>query len=214
MEEQHKHQVRTQVADLLGLAGPEKVHVVVLPAMEVRMEPVTLSQKAQLGASIEAEFYARKERTKVPQTPTPLDDASLLAVCTTCRGTCCKAGENHAFLTRTVLSRVKKEQRIATDASLLAAYLDRVPKAAREGSCIYHGAQGCALPRAMRSETCNRFLCYPLKQLGRDFSRTGYAQVAVSTVAENEDRMLLLTDGEARQVRTENGKLVDSESPE
>ncbi len=209
MNEQEKHRVRTQVADRLGLAGPEKVDLVVLPAMQVRMEPVTRSRTAQLAASIEAEFHARKERTRVPKATTPLDDASLLAVCGTCRGTCCKAGENHAFLTRSVLSRVKREQRIATDASLLASYLDRVPQDARQGSCIYHGAQGCALPRAMRSETCNRFICYPLKQLGRDYSRPGYAQLAVSTVANSQNRMLLLRDGEATHL-----DLTDGDGPE
>ncbi|MBV1857843.1 MAG: hypothetical protein KUG77_05475 [Nannocystaceae bacterium] len=204
MNEQEKRQARTKVAAQLGLAGPEKVDLVVLPGMEVRMEPVTPGRKDQLAASLDAEVYARRERTRVPKTPTPLDDASLLAVCQTCRGACCKAGENHAFLTRRVLSRVKAELRVVSEAALLESYLDRVPTVAREGSCIYHGAQGCALPRAMRSETCNRFLCYPLKQLGRDFSRAGYAQLAVSTVPENEDRMLLLSDGEARVVRPEH----------
>ncbi len=200
MNEQLEHQLRTKVAEHLELAGIEKVEVVVLPALEVRMEPVTRARKGLLAASLDAELYARRDRTKTPQTPTPLDDASLGAVCRTCRGACCKAGENHAFLTRAVLSRVKKERRFATDASLLESYLDQVPTLARRGSCIYHGADGCALPRTMRSETCNRFLCYPLKQLGKDFSRAGYAQLVVSPVAKSEDRMLLLHDGEATPV--------------
>ncbi|MGH1340275.1 MAG: hypothetical protein ACRBN8_01895 [Nannocystales bacterium] len=198
-KEQDRLRVRTQVAQGLGLAGPEKVELVVLPAAEVKMVPVTRARKDELATSIEAEFYARKDRTKVPQTSTPLDDASILAVCGTCRGACCKAGEGHAFLTRSVLSRVRVEQRLATDAALLESYLDHVPEVAREGSCIFHGALGCALPRAMRSETCNRFLCFPLKQLGRDFGRPGYAQLAVSTVGDDDDegdRMLLLSNGE------------------
>lgn len=211
MNEQEKHQLRTLTAERLGLAGPEKVDLVVLPAMEVRMEPVTPARRDQLAASIEAEFYARKDRTRVRETPTPLDDASVFAVCRTCLGTCCKAGEDHAFLTRAVLSRVKTKLRIATDASLLESYLERVPKNARAGSCIYHGAQGCALPRAMRSETCNRFLCYPLRQLGRDFSSAGYAQLAVSTAMQGEDRVLLLSHGEPRRVRPESGRLADAE---
>lgn len=208
MNEQDKHQLRTRVAERLRLAGPEKVDLVVLPAMTVHMEPVTRARKDQLAASIEAAFDARIDRTRVPKTPTPLGDASLLAVCRTCRGACCKSGETHAYLTRAVLSRVKAEQRIANEASLLESYLDRVPTTARQGSCIYHGSQGCALPRSMRSETCNRFLCYPLKQLGRDFSRAGYAQLAVSTVADEEDRMLLLSDGETRRVRPKSWKLA------
>jgi hypothetical protein len=47
-----------------------------------------------------------------------------------------------------------------------------------------------------------------LKQLGRDFSSAGYAQLAVSTVAEKEDRMLLLSDGETRRVRPKSWKLA------
>jgi hypothetical protein len=203
VDDRDQHQLRTRVAQRLGLAGPHKVDVVVLPAMEVRMEPVTRARKDALAASIEAAFAARIDRTKIPETPTPLDDASILAVCRTCRGNCCKSGENHAYLTRAVLSRVKTEQRIANDSSLLQSYLDRVPEAAQRGGCIFQGAAGCALPRPMRSETCNRFLCYPLKRLGRDFSRPGYAQVAVSTVADDDDRVLLLSDGETRRIRPE-----------
>lgn len=169
--------------------------------MNEGLEPVTGARKDELAASIEAAFHERIDRTKVSETPTPLDDESLLAVCRTCRGSCCKSGETHAYLTRAVLARVKTEQRIATNASLLQAYLARVPEVAYQNSCIYHGAEGCALPRAMRSQTCNRFLCYPLKQLGRDFALAGYAQLAVSTASDEEDRLLLLSEGETRPVR-------------
>ena len=190
--------LRVRVAEALGLAGPQKVHLVALPTAKERMEPVSQDRRELLAANIEAEFAARKDRTRVPKTPTPLDDASLLAVCGTCRGACCKWGEDHAYLTRAVLSRVKAERRIASNATLLQAYLERIPETSREGSCIYHGEDGCALPRSMRSETCNRFVCHPLKQLGRDFSQPGYAQLAVSSGGEGAERVLLLSDGEAR----------------
>lgn len=201
MDEREKHRLRARVAERLRLAGPEKVHLVVLPAMKASLEPVTNARKDELAASIEAAFHERIDRTKVRETPTPLDEDTLLAVCRTCRGSCCKSGETHAYLTRAVLSRVKAEQRIATNASLLESYLARVPKLAHHGSCIYHGSGGCALPRAMRSQTCNRFLCYPVKQLGRDFASAGYAQLAVSRTGDEEDRVLLLRDGETRAVR-------------
>lgn len=204
MHEQDKQDLRTRVARSLALAGPEKVHLVVVPTTNERMEAVTRARKARLAASIENEFHARKDRTRVPKTPTPLDDASVLAVCSTCRGACCKWGEDHAYLTRRVLSRVKAEKGITRDASLLADYLDRVPETVREGSCIFHGSRGCALPRSMRSETCNRFLCYPLKELGRDFSSAGHVQLAVAMVADEEPRILLLDQGETRTLRPED----------
>lgn len=28
-----------------------------------------------------------------------------------------------------------------------------------EGSCIFHGSQGCTLDRAMRSDVCNAYFC-------------------------------------------------------
>lgn len=98
---------------------------------------------------------------------------------------------------------MKAEQKVASEAALLEDYLERVPRVARAGSCIYHGEQGFALPREMRSETCNRYLCYPLKQLGKDFSSAGHAQLAVSIAPENgeEDRMLLLSEGETQRVQ-------------
>ena len=201
MHEPKKTQLRTLAAKRLKLAGAEKVELVVLPVMNMRMEPVTRARKAQLAESIEEAFYARIDRTKVEKTPTPLDDASLLAVCRTCRGACCKTGEDHAYLTRAVLTRVKAELKIANQVSLLQSYLDLVPEAAYAGSCIYHGSQGCALPRSMRSETCNQYMCYPLEQLGNSFSNPGYAQLAVSTVADGDDRMLLLGDGETHDLR-------------
>lgn len=212
VNEEEKTSARVRAAEALGLSGPEKVELVVLPAAAGRLAPMTSSRKKELAQSIESEFYARKDRTKVRETPTPLDEASLLEVCGTCRGACCRAGEDHAFLTRAVLARVKRQRRVATDASLLESYLQRVPEEAVEGSCIYHGARGCALPRTMRSETCNRFLCYPLKQLGRDFSRPGYAQIAVSTAAEKADRVLVLSEGTARTVDPESWDLADTDS--
>jgi len=196
--------LRARVAQALGLAGPQKVQRVTLPAMDEQLEPFPEARKALLSSNIDAEFAARKDRTRVPKTPTPLDDASLLAVCGTCRGACCKWGEDHAYLTRAVLSRVKAALRIASDEALVQRYLDKVPAQARKGSCVYHGAEGCALPRSMRSETCNRFVCHPLKQLGQDFGRPGYAQLAVSRGAERADRVLLLSEGETRPLCPED----------
>jgi hypothetical protein len=42
---------------------------------------------------------------------------------------------------------------------ILLAYLSHLGEESVERSCFYHQRDGCALPRAMRSDTCNRFLC-------------------------------------------------------
>lgn len=203
MNEQDKDRLRAQVAAELGLAGPHKVGLVVLPAMEVGMEVVTAARRAELAESIDAAFDARPDRQMVRKTPTPLDEAALLAVCSTCRGSCCRSGETHAYLTREVLTRVRRELKLTSEGSVLQAYLERVPQRAHRDSCIFHGERGCVLPRAMRSETCNRYLCYPIKRLGKDFARSGYAQVAVSRVADEAERALVLSEGTTRQLHVE-----------
>ncbi len=201
MNEQDKDHLRARVATELGLAGSHKVELVVLPAMKVEMEAVTAARRAELAENIEEAFDARPERHKVRKTPTPLDDAAVLAVCSACRGSCCRSGETHAYLTREVLTRVRRDMKLKSEAAVLQAYLDRVPQRAHRESCIFHGARGCVLPRPMRSETCNRYLCYPIKQLGKDFARAGYAQVAVSRVADETPRALVLSEGSTRELR-------------
>lgn len=201
MSPEKQHELRNHVAQRLGLAGPHKVNLVVLPPMRTQFVPVTPARKAKFAANLEDAYYARPERDKVPKASMSLDDASLLAVCRTCRGSCCKWGEDHAYLTRANLRRLKSEQKFANLETLLEAYLQRVPDSAYSDSCIYQGPQGCVLPRHMRSETCNRYICYPLKQLGQGFEGPGYAQLAVAeTEASEDDRVLLLDNGKTEDL--------------
>ena len=44
-------------------------------------------------------------------------------------------------------------------------YLGKLGGTTYRGSCIYHGAAGCELPREMRSDTCNGFYCADLARL-------------------------------------------------
>ncbi len=39
-------------------------------------------------------------------------------------------------------------------------------------SCVYHTKTGCCLPRTMRSDTCNEFLCDTLIELDRQLNKT------------------------------------------
>ena len=42
---------------------------------------------------------------------------------------------------------------------MLRLYIDRVPEVGYEGSCIFHGKQGCTLDRSLRSDVCNGYFC-------------------------------------------------------
>jgi hypothetical protein len=96
----------------------------------------------------------------------------LSAACGTCGGACCMAGGTHAFLKAASLVRVRRD--LASDgmpapsaAEIEARYLDALPAAHYHDSCVFHAFAGCTLPRTLRSNLCNRYLCGGLTQLAR-----------------------------------------------
>ena len=57
------------------------------------------------------------------------------------------------------MARVRRT-RLALDArAVLRLYVERVPEVGYEGSCIFHGKQGCTLDRSLRSDVCNSYFC-------------------------------------------------------
>jgi hypothetical protein len=88
-----------------------------------------------------------------------------VGVCTACRGSCCRAGGDQAYLTEETMVRMLHAHPDWTLAQIMDAYLKHLPAETVLNSCIYHSATGCGLPRDLRSSTCNRYLCGKLKNL-------------------------------------------------
>ena len=105
-----------------------------------------------------------------PPTRDP-DDASfgelLGAACATCGGRCCRQGGEQAYLTPVAVRGWLDAHPGAGPAAAVTAYAAYLPRASVAESCVYHTSTGCALPRAMRSSTCNSFLCDGLVRLQR-----------------------------------------------
>jgi hypothetical protein len=87
------------------------------------------------------------------------------SVCAACRGSCCRAGGDQAYLTEETLLRSLEAHPDWTIARIREAYLKHLPAETVLNSCIYHSAQGCGLPRDLRSSTCNRYLCAKSRNL-------------------------------------------------
>ena len=85
--------------------------------------------------------------------------------CTACGGDCCSKGGTHAYLDDETIARVARARRIRSRRSLAALYEVHLPEESHAGSCVFHAAEGCALPRELRSDLCNRFYCTPLRRL-------------------------------------------------
>ena len=104
--------------------------------------------------------------------------------CATCRGNCCTSGGTRAFLTADAVHRVRAQQvtlgeRAPAPAAVMALYVEALPAEHYDGSCVFHGRQGCALPRQLRSNLCNRYQCGELTQLSRALQATGATRAFV-----------------------------------
>jgi hypothetical protein len=86
-------------------------------------------------------------------------------LCAFCGGGCCTLGGEQAYLGADTMRRFMDAHPALSNEEVLSAYLGRVAARTRSGSCINHTATGCTLPRAMRSDICNRFACEPLARL-------------------------------------------------
>jgi hypothetical protein len=96
-----------------------------------------------------------------PLRPEPEGFAARVActACSLCKEWCCTNGDDHAFLDQATIARVRRARLPLDGRAVLRLYIERVPEVGYEGSCIFHGKQGCTLDRSLRSDVCNSYFC-------------------------------------------------------
>ena len=143
-----------------------------LPSNADPLAPQDPARRAQFAQRL-AEIVERAalERARLPgepgETGPPAGGREALSAgaCAACRGSCCRSGGDHAYLTEETIARVLRAHPDRTPAQVRDAYLEQLPAETYLDSCLYHSATGCGLPRALRSSTCNRHLCGKLQNL-------------------------------------------------
>lgn len=123
-------------------------------------------------AAVAAEPQAHRRRSHLvypeDQGPGPAADA---VVCGFCRGRCCEVGKAHnGFIDADLLERHGAAHAVSL-ADAAAAYLAWLPDRHVADSCLYHGEQGCVLPRAARAPVCNGYACRPLDEARAQLKR-------------------------------------------
>ena len=98
-----------------------------------------------------------------PEASTPSNLPGRL--CGLCGGGCCTSGGDTAYLSAATLQRVMAQQPDLPADQLLDAYLAYLPGKPQTDSCVNHGAQGCTLPRALRADICNDYVCQSLARV-------------------------------------------------
>ena len=126
--------------------------------------------------------------------PTEAEQSVMGNGCGICRGKCCEAGGNHAFLNPgEVLKKLERHGDIEP-ADLVAQYVEKLPARTFVDSCVFHARSGCALARDERSDMCNNYYCAGMSELWHGLSCSGSLSGFVGAVAEERVMRFALVD--------------------
>ena len=191
-------EVRAGIVTSLGLP-PERIAIAVVPASERRVVKLPRKRRAAFLRQL-ARVIAESIRADSDAAAPPLADDELPGApqfggetsavrhgCATCRGYCCRLGaDNNAFLDVPTLRRFRSLHPDLRRRRILDEYMSRIPETSAEGSCVYHGASGCTLPRQMRAAICNNYHCGGLERMQGTLAEPGITKVVIVAATESE----------------------------
>lgn len=141
------------------------------PMAEPNPEAVASFEK-KLRELVHAAINEPEKDADWPRRPENLPDLAtekelpvFIQGCTSCRGHCCRQGEDHAFLSVGIMRRYTNQHPEKTADEVVNDYLQYLPAQSIEDSCVFHTDHGCNMPREMRSDMCNQFICYYLGEI-------------------------------------------------
>ena len=202
---------RAGIGSSLGMTDPEALTLAVVPYFDRAI--VKLPQQRRRNARAHLARIVR-EAFELPPGKNEADGPSVAieqsptlrhgeASCATCRGSCCRGGDTHAYLDAGAVRSYRAQHPGLGQREVLKAFLEAIPGMTFERSCVYHGRHGCALPREMRSATCNRFQCAGLTELRNALAESVSRQVLIVSASDNalESSTLVQQDGTTVRVR-------------
>jgi hypothetical protein len=151
---------------------PEPLHVL-LPTGPQRASRMTAGRRDSYREHLVRIVAEARAPAPPPPSPPPAQAAAAALpasaipghLCALCGGGCCTRGGEKAYLAAATMRRFIDAHPGLADGAVVAAYLERVEDRTQTGSCINHTAQGCSLPRDMRSDTCNNYACESLASI-------------------------------------------------
>jgi hypothetical protein len=135
---------------------------VMVPRNDKMLVPISPERVRRLRKHLVRILYAVKDpETASYVRPEPEGFVARVAhaACSLCRGWCCRNGDDDGFLDERTITRVRHAGSALDARAILRLYVERVPAVGYEGSCIFHGKQGCTLDRSLRSDLCNAYFC-------------------------------------------------------
>lgn len=105
---------------------------------------------------------ARNTSPTLPEPPSRDLGAMMVNACIVCRGSCCRSGGEHAYITPDTIVRYLDTHSGASEGDIVQQYMAHLVSRTMDSGCVYQHETGCVLPRDMRSDTCNRYYCESL----------------------------------------------------
>ena len=170
-------------------AAADDHRVVKVPLNRKRLAPMPRERVRRIREHLvrslrDLRTMKRPEQNASPLRPEPAGFAGVVARagCSLCAGFCCKGGGEHAYLDERDMARVRQARPELEARGVIRLYIERVPAESYEGSCVFHGPQGCTLDRSLRSDVCNSYFCNAL----RDFVAADGTDSVVVTAGDGE----------------------------
>lgn len=177
-DELEAQKLREQGARTLRIAHAESYPLAHIPSSSAEVIRLPRRRRRVFRKRLRGlirEAFARAPVDQAPAQPLPAKERSgprarelavvLERACGQCRGFCCGTGGDHAFITVDTIDRYRRTHPDHGPRTVLAAYANMIGTDTFRDGCVFQNADGCALPRAMRSDTCNQFLCAGLRKL-------------------------------------------------
>lgn len=192
-----------------SVSAPDSIQVRVLPYNNRKLARADRNRREIFVMYLSGIILAAKarraadlpltEETSSPHNGVEEDEQSLPVIgngCALCGGRCCNTGGVTAWLEVATLERIlyndAELSRLSPEA-LTEYFVKLLPDEVHQDSCVYHGALGCELPRALRSFVCNNFVCPELATLTNALEDDAHEVLAGAVSATTVKRLAFLT---------------------
>lgn len=185
---------------LVTADAQRSAYVAILPAFSAPVSNLPEKRRRRLRdrvLELIGRAVSKAPTAAVPPAPASVPNAGqqrmLGQACALCQGRCCQNGAEHAWLQVATIRRVMASRPELRPRHVLDEYLSYLPSKSYAGSCVYHTATGCALPRSLRSDVCNNYLCDGVDQLLLDLQGSSpQVLVAAATMGSTVERSQII----------------------
>jgi hypothetical protein len=195
-QQQQRRRVTLQsIHEQVPTSWRENAPIVLLPRNTNNLAPLSDFRKQSLRQHLERIVAEAREspdsalaaatETTATTNGVSASQAALPALgvaCGLCGGHCCSTGGDSAWLEPGTIRRLQWHRPPVAENRIIEHYLSFVPATSYENSCVYHAEQGCCLPRAIRSNVCNQYLCKGLSEIVQGLENGEGSCIAASVV--------------------------------